>query len=171
MRTTETVREKHGALCLAHCKDSGNVSSQHPSVSMELKRGTLCNPWARWASVLRVPGRQLPPCPASAPSGGATLSSPCPGSAPQWSRMRCAVVCAQALSSRCPGSRHLGGWRSRPPSSERTWRHLATGEDSRPVSHATQPQLLSHPGPPSLGLRVTGRDQAGTPCTAAHGRR
>lgn len=139
---------------------------------MELKQGPMCNPWGSGGhSVLRVPRRQLPPCPASAPPGGATLSSPRPGWAPQWSRMRCAVVCAQALSSRCPGSRHLGVWRSRPPSSERTWRHLAQGEDSRPVSHASQPQLLTHLGPPSLGLKVLGRDQAGTPCMTARGRR
>lgn len=49
----------------------------------------------------------------------------------QWSTKKYAAVCAQALSSRCPESRHQGGWHSHPRSSARTWRPLARGEEIR----------------------------------------
>lgn len=108
-----------------------------------------------------------------------TPSLPRPGPAPRWSRTRCAVVCAQALSSHCPASRHLGGWRSLPQSSARTWRRLLKKESSRPGSQ-TSPSFHSpgaaEPSSPTQDLRVWSSGswaeiKQGLPDTPTQGRR
>lgn len=91
----------------------------------------------------------------------------------QWSRMKYAGVCAQALSSHCPVSRHQEGWHSHPRSSVRTWRPLATGDRIRnqgwgptslPIPTARDAWLLLPTVIPSLRVKLVGipsRDQAG----------
>lgn len=130
-----------------------SMAAPSPRPSLHRFQGPLISHGSCLWLVLGVPGRQplLQVCPHPAlpqPRGcGPAPSSPRPSPAHRWSRTRCAVVCAQALSSRCPASRHLGGWRSHPRSSARTWRHLAKGGGVRAQVHTS---LISHPGSSSI---------------------
>lgn len=153
-----------------------SMAAPSPRPSLHRFQGPLISHGSCLWLVLGVPGRQplLQVCPHPAlpqPRGcGPAPSSPRPSPAHRWSRTRCAVVCAQALSSRCPASRHLGGWRSHPRSSARTWRHLAKGGRVRAqVPHL--PHLTSWEQQHSTwNPQVMGTGQAGTLTSDCHGK-